>query len=167
MGCVSNKLWLETRKPKSHILQCFEDTSQTNSRHITVCSKRRVIVGGLTHTLITGAGSTGTPFLQSDFSLRSWRQDHGGFTQRTQTEREREKRKGKDTKITNRKWKVGKAPTPVREAHAYRNDIRNVKSKRDGLQPQVFVKLWHTDSCWHLLAYMHTKLSSFHIRTCT
>lgn len=28
-------------------------------------------VGGLPHTLITGAGQTGTPFLQSEFSSQS------------------------------------------------------------------------------------------------
>lgn len=66
------------------------------------------LVGGLPRTTLTGAGQTGTSFLQSEFSSQSWRQDPG-VSERTQRESERRK-KGKDTMITNRKWKGGESP---------------------------------------------------------
>lgn len=119
------------------------------------------LVGRLPHTLITGGGQTGTPFLQSEFSSQSWGQDHGGFTEDTNRERvaERERRK-EGERYNYYKQEVKRWGKPlVHRAHMYRNDIRIGKSKSDHRQPQVFDMLWHTDSCWHILAYMHIKLS--------
>lgn len=81
-----------------------------------------------------------------------------GFREDTKREAERRK-EGERYNDYKQEVKVGKSPTLVHEAHMYRNDIRTGKSKRDRRQPQVLDALWRTDSCWHVLAYMHIKLS--------
>lgn len=70
-------------------------------------------MGGLPHTLITGAGQTGTPFLQSEFSSQSWGQDHRGFTEGTNRARdtERERRKeGERYNYYKQEVKGGESP---------------------------------------------------------
>lgn len=82
------------------------ESLRRKTAHTLLYEIRDGTVGGLPHTLITGAGQTGTPFHQSELGSQSGGQDHG-VSQRTLTEKEAEKeregRKGKDKTITNRK----------------------------------------------------------------